>query len=222
MIYTDGVHLVGDELQELHQFAQSVGLKREWFQEEQPDHPHYDITTRRMLRKILNTNMVTKVSTKELVRNIAKGRKEEGMDKQYPTKMYPKMCEEARKEVKELQKQPNSLLPGAVNIPEWDYNGVCFINIDNKYFLWLPTQSELQEMIGTEIISKYVKYTTIDTSLYWNQLFAITKWLDILSRKKDHYADIVMIFEAGELWLAFLMYGRCQKKWDINKKKWRE
>ncbi len=69
MIYTDGVHLAGDELQELHSFAQSVGLKREWFQD-QPSHPHYDITTQRMLRKILNTNKVTKVSTKQLVRKI--------------------------------------------------------------------------------------------------------------------------------------------------------
>lgn len=136
-------------------------------------------------------------------------------------KQYIKMCEEARKEVKDLQKQPNTgTLPGAVNMPEWNYNGVCFINIDNKYYVWLPTQSELQKMIGTEIVSKYVKYTTIDTSLYWNQLFAITKWLDVLSRKKDHYANTIMTFEAEELWLAFLMYEKLQKKWDINKKEW--
>jgi len=68
VIYTDGIHLAVDGLQEeLHRFAQSVGLKREWFQD-QPDHPHYDITTPRMLRKILNTNMVTKISTKQLIR----------------------------------------------------------------------------------------------------------------------------------------------------------
>lgn len=68
MIYTDGVHLVVNGLQEeLHRFAQSVGLKRKWFQD-QSDHPHYDITTPRMLKKILNTNMVTKISTKQLIR----------------------------------------------------------------------------------------------------------------------------------------------------------
>lgn len=42
MIYTDGIHLVTDgELEELHQFAASIGLKREWFQDH-GDHPHYD------------------------------------------------------------------------------------------------------------------------------------------------------------------------------------
>ncbi len=76
MIYTDGVHLVADELEELHSFAQSVGLKRQWFQE-QPGHSHYDITTQRMLRKILDTNMVTKVSTKQLVKQILRTQKGE-------------------------------------------------------------------------------------------------------------------------------------------------
>ena len=67
MIYTDGIHLVGDSLQELHRFAHSVGLKREWFQEH-PCHPHYDITTPRKLRKILNTNKVTSVSRRQLAK----------------------------------------------------------------------------------------------------------------------------------------------------------
>ncbi len=68
MVYTDGVHLVADDQEELHRFAQSVGLKPQWFQRQRPNHPHYDITTSRMLRKILNTNMVTKISTKQLIR----------------------------------------------------------------------------------------------------------------------------------------------------------
>jgi len=73
MIYTDGVHLVVDGLEEeLHLFAQSVGLKRQWFQE-QSRYPHYDITTSRKLKTILNTNMVTMVSTKELLKKIEGG-----------------------------------------------------------------------------------------------------------------------------------------------------
>ena len=40
-IYTDGTHLTADTLDELHQFAKSIGLKREWFQDHR--HPHYDL-----------------------------------------------------------------------------------------------------------------------------------------------------------------------------------
>ena len=32
MLYTDGIHLIGDSLKELHDFAKFLGLKREWFQ----------------------------------------------------------------------------------------------------------------------------------------------------------------------------------------------
>lgn len=43
MIYFDGVHLATDgSIEELHIFAQSIGLKREWFQSH-PRHPHYDV-----------------------------------------------------------------------------------------------------------------------------------------------------------------------------------
>lgn len=36
-------HLVADSLAELHEFAQQLGLRRSWFQE-QSVYPHYDIT----------------------------------------------------------------------------------------------------------------------------------------------------------------------------------
>lgn len=42
MIYTDGTHLVGTHEEELHLFANSIGLKRQWFQDEGGKHPHYD------------------------------------------------------------------------------------------------------------------------------------------------------------------------------------
>jgi len=71
MIFTDNVHLTGDSLQELHIFAQSVGLKRQWFQEH-PHHPHYDITTSRMLRKILSRDTVVRISTKQLLEKITR------------------------------------------------------------------------------------------------------------------------------------------------------
>jgi hypothetical protein len=48
MIYVDHVHLITDgPIDELHDFAQGIGLKREWFQDK-PGHPHYDITSSRL------------------------------------------------------------------------------------------------------------------------------------------------------------------------------
>lgn len=45
MILTDGIHLVSDtSLQELHEFARKIGLKRHWFQRgKSRRHPHYDL-----------------------------------------------------------------------------------------------------------------------------------------------------------------------------------
>lgn len=36
-------HLVADTLDELHAFAEALGLKRSWFQE-RASYPHYDVT----------------------------------------------------------------------------------------------------------------------------------------------------------------------------------
>lgn len=36
-------HLVADTLEELHNFAQQLGLKRHWFQD-RSFYPHYDVT----------------------------------------------------------------------------------------------------------------------------------------------------------------------------------
>jgi len=41
MIYTDGTHLVSNNLDELHKFAHRIGLKRKWFQNHRI--PHYDL-----------------------------------------------------------------------------------------------------------------------------------------------------------------------------------
>jgi hypothetical protein len=48
MIFFDKIgHLISDHsLQELHLFANKLGLKREWFQDK-PERPHYDLTTTR-------------------------------------------------------------------------------------------------------------------------------------------------------------------------------
>lgn len=44
MIYTDGVHLVADSLDELHSFAEKIGLKKHFYHGVRKGHPHYDLT----------------------------------------------------------------------------------------------------------------------------------------------------------------------------------
>ena len=51
---------------ELHTFAQKIGLKRLWYQGNN-NHPHYDLTTARMRHKALKFG-ATLVEEKELVR----------------------------------------------------------------------------------------------------------------------------------------------------------
>lgn len=64
MIYTDKIHLVADTLDELHEFALKIGLKREWFQNH-PKHPHYDIWGTKV--KIALENNAKLISSKEIV-----------------------------------------------------------------------------------------------------------------------------------------------------------
>ena len=49
MLFRSWCHLLADSLDELHQFAQSIGLKKEWFQGH-TKYPHYDMNENR--RKI--------------------------------------------------------------------------------------------------------------------------------------------------------------------------
>jgi len=62
VILTDGRHVISDESpDELHRFAASIGLKREWHQGD-----HYDLTARRMLQKATRRGART-VSPREIV-----------------------------------------------------------------------------------------------------------------------------------------------------------
>ena len=40
--YKEACHLIADTVKELHELAQGIGLKREWFQDKSL--PHYDLT----------------------------------------------------------------------------------------------------------------------------------------------------------------------------------
>ena len=57
MVYTDGIHLVADTLDELHAFALKIGLKRDWFQYR--GYPHYDLMGG-MTRKAIDAGAKTR------------------------------------------------------------------------------------------------------------------------------------------------------------------
>lgn len=68
MIYTDGTHLVAETLPELHNYAQSIGLKRHFFHGVRKGHPHYDLTNDKIKEKVLNDDKVTLICKRCIVR----------------------------------------------------------------------------------------------------------------------------------------------------------
>ncbi len=87
MIYVDNAflpfgrmkmcHMVCDgHLQELHDMAQAIGMKREWFQDGST--PHYDVSMTR--RKDAVERGATEVTTRKLVIIIREWRKSHGTD----------------------------------------------------------------------------------------------------------------------------------------------
>lgn len=43
MIYTDTVHVVADTIDELHEFAEKIGMPRNYYEGVRKGHPHYDL-----------------------------------------------------------------------------------------------------------------------------------------------------------------------------------
>lgn len=69
MIFTDGIHLISDQsIDELHCFAQGMGLKRHWFQNKRGrPRPHYDLTTENAVNRAIRKGAVG-LSQTDLVR----------------------------------------------------------------------------------------------------------------------------------------------------------
>ncbi len=59
-------HMMADSLQELHEFAESMGIKRCWFDSNRR-HPHYDLTGERLERVL---EVLAPVSSKEMLRKV--------------------------------------------------------------------------------------------------------------------------------------------------------
>ena len=51
--YRQSCHMYSDDVEELHKFAQSIGLKRSWFQNH-PRLPHYDLTANKRKQAVKN------------------------------------------------------------------------------------------------------------------------------------------------------------------------
>lgn len=65
-LYTDGVHVVADSLDELHTFARDVGLSRSRYHGVRKGHPHYDLTKSVSLGCVL-THGAVQVTARELL-----------------------------------------------------------------------------------------------------------------------------------------------------------
>jgi hypothetical protein len=69
MIYTDGVHLVADSLEELHKFASKVGLNRRYFEGVRKKHPHYDLTNERVRNLSIEFGAIEITSREVLIKS---------------------------------------------------------------------------------------------------------------------------------------------------------
>ncbi len=70
MILTDETHLVTDgPIRDLHEFAGRIGLKRSWFQAH-PRHPHYDLTSPRMVARAIDAGALVVGDSRDLLRCI--------------------------------------------------------------------------------------------------------------------------------------------------------
>lgn len=65
-------HMVADSLEELHDMAKKIGMKREWFQDNK-DHPHYDLSITK--RKLAIQFGAIEIDNKQLVELIRKNRR---------------------------------------------------------------------------------------------------------------------------------------------------
>ena len=67
MIYTDGIHMIGSTVEELHTFAGKIGLNKCYYRNPRKKrHPHYDLMNDR-IRKIAIENGAILVNDKTIV-----------------------------------------------------------------------------------------------------------------------------------------------------------
>ena len=80
----------------------------------------------------------------------------------------------------------------------------------HDHFIWLPRQEDIQEMLKPGDLTRYVPRTFIDTPPDWNKLKAFWEWFE---KQPPEYQEILMAFNAVQLWLVFYMYAVHNKRW---------
>ena len=51
MVYTDGVHMIATTVEELHTFAEKIGVHRCYYRNPRKKrHPHYDLMTKKAIK----------------------------------------------------------------------------------------------------------------------------------------------------------------------------
>ena len=154
------------------------------------------------------------------------------------TKNYIKMCEKAE----EIQKP---LIPlwsfvivkkcwatkkreiGIVTSFEKKYKrynifmkGNPYGTIEQNNLIWLPTQEQLQEMILPIFLKRFSTTHALrnDSSFIYRMVIEkFQRWVNRGSPSFDEY--MAMFSSFNELWLAFVMKEKWNKKWDG--KKWK-
>lgn len=68
MVYCDGVHLIATTIEELHEFANKIGLKKCYYRNPRKKrHPHYDIMSEKTRKKVFD-NGAELVSDRTIVK----------------------------------------------------------------------------------------------------------------------------------------------------------
>ncbi len=64
--FHDGCHMFAHTIEELHEFAESFGLMRSWFQDTK--HPHYDLTSGK--RRMAIEHGAIEITTREYLKKL--------------------------------------------------------------------------------------------------------------------------------------------------------
>ena len=129
------------------------------------------------------------------------------------TEKWIMMCERAE----EIQKrQPFLTTLYSVNIPEYDLDGNCWLNKNNKCFIWLPRQDQLQDMLKiTHLTNPYNLIGFLWNVLNENETCPDEEPCEECIKEAMYWRS----FESLEqLWLAFIMRELYLKIW--NGKNW--
>lgn len=98
------------------------------------------------------------------------------------------------------------------------------IEVDYSNVVIIPTIEQLLEMITIDMLTPYIKYTTMDTHIDSNRLIALNMWQDTIStqRRYSDYAHYIVSLSFAEQLLCFIMYHKHKKEWDFQSSKWKE